>query len=115
MTTPHPEPLYRDWRHCDLQNDHLTEDSDYFRRQVQQWGGPVLELACGTGRIAIPLAPDGHRVAGLDLSETMLAGARRKAAEAGVAESNVWHERCAEYTASPSPFPKTSPPRPVRR
>lgn len=90
MATPHettryPEPLYRDWRHHDLQNDGLLEDVEFFRHQVRRWGGPVLELACGTGRIAIPLARDGHRVVGLDLSESMLAGARRKAAQAGVA------------------------------
>lgn len=89
VAIPHPEPLYRNARHYDLQNDHLVEDIEFFRHQVRQWGGPVLELACGTGRIAIPLARDGHRVVGLDLSESMLAGARRKAAEAGVAVSWV--------------------------
>ncbi|PWB78636.1 MAG: hypothetical protein C3F15_01135 [Holophagae bacterium] len=43
--------------------------------------GPVLELACGSGRVAAPLALAGHRVTGLDLSPEMLrrARARRRA------------------------------------
>jgi SAM-dependent methyltransferase len=41
-------------------------------------GGPALELAIGTGRIALPLAATGVRVDGLDLSEPMLARLRAK-------------------------------------
>src|SRR5690349_8398997 len=39
---------------------------------ARQTGGPILELACGTGRLTIPLARDGHEVVGLDASRTML-------------------------------------------
>jgi SAM-dependent methyltransferase len=39
--------------------------------------GPILELGCGTGRVALPLARAGHRVTGLDISPDMLARARR--------------------------------------
>jgi SAM-dependent methyltransferase len=41
-------------------------------------GGPVLELAIGTGRIALPLAQRGLRVHGIDLSEAMVAKLRDK-------------------------------------
>ena len=41
-------------------------------------GGPVLELAIGTGRIALPLAARGLRVHGIDLSEAMVAKLREK-------------------------------------
>ena len=41
--------------------------------------GRVLELACGTGRIAIPLAEHGIEVTGIDYSEPMLSLARSKA------------------------------------
>ena len=37
--------------------------------------GPVLDLACGTGRLLVPLAHDGHAVVGLDRSPAMLARA----------------------------------------
>jgi ubiquinone/menaquinone biosynthesis C-methylase UbiE len=40
--------------------------------------GPVLELAIGTGRLALPLAATGVRVDGLDLSEPMVARLRAK-------------------------------------
>jgi SAM-dependent methyltransferase len=41
-------------------------------------GGPALEFAIGTGRIALPLAERGVRVAGIDNSEAMLARLREK-------------------------------------
>ncbi len=41
-------------------------------------GGPVLELAIGTGRIALPLAATGIRVDGIDFSEPMVAKLRSK-------------------------------------
>jgi SAM-dependent methyltransferase len=40
--------------------------------------GPVLDLACGSGRLLVPLLRDGHEVAGLDRSWTMLAAAARR-------------------------------------
>jgi SAM-dependent methyltransferase len=43
-------------------------------------GGAVLELACGTGRVALHLLRDGVRLVGLDLSPAMLEVARQKAA-----------------------------------
>jgi SAM-dependent methyltransferase len=41
-------------------------------------GGPVLELAIGTGRIALPLAARGLRVDGVDISPAMIAQLRAK-------------------------------------
>src|SRR5690349_8340353 len=41
-------------------------------------GGAALELGIGTGRIALPLSARGVRVAGVDLSEAMLARLRAK-------------------------------------
>jgi ubiquinone/menaquinone biosynthesis C-methylase UbiE len=47
-------------------------------------GARVLDLACGWGRVAVPLAQGGYRVTGLDLSEAFLAKAREAARAAGV-------------------------------
>ncbi|MBU0492667.1 MAG: class I SAM-dependent methyltransferase [Chloroflexi bacterium] len=47
--------------------------------------GHVLDAGCGTGRFSIPLAERGVQVVAVDASPAMLAVARRKAGEAGVA------------------------------
>ncbi len=47
-------------------------------------GAPLLDLGCGYGRHAVPLARLGFAVTGLDLSRTSLRQARRSAREAGV-------------------------------
>jgi SAM-dependent methyltransferase len=49
-------------------------------------GGPILELAVGSGRLAVPLAEAGHHVTGVDLDPAMLERARRRATAAGVAD-----------------------------
>src|SRR3972149_8406072 len=49
-------------------------------REAGERGLPPLELACGSGRIAVPLAQEGVRLVGLDNSPAMLARAREKSA-----------------------------------
>jgi SAM-dependent methyltransferase len=55
----------------------------FYEQQVARYGQPVLELACGTGRLLIPLTERGVRITGLDLSPAMLAHAADKAAARG--------------------------------
>ena len=50
---------------------------------ARQQGGAVLELACGTGQLTIPIALEGRPTVGLDQSNAMLAVAKRRAAAAG--------------------------------
>jgi SAM-dependent methyltransferase len=57
-----------------------NRDLAFYLGLAQDAAGPVLELACGTGRVLLPLARAGHQVTGLDLSPHMLAEARRKLA-----------------------------------
>ncbi|MEE9378515.1 MAG: class I SAM-dependent methyltransferase [Candidatus Lokiarchaeia archaeon] len=56
----------------------------FFVKQAKQHGDPVLELACGTGRISIPIAEQGMLVTGLDFSDIMLDHAIRKSKENNV-------------------------------
>jgi ubiquinone/menaquinone biosynthesis C-methylase UbiE len=44
-------------------------------------GGDLLDVACGFGRHAVPLAAEGYRVVGVDRAATLLAEARRRAGE----------------------------------
>ncbi|MEU3464283.1 class I SAM-dependent methyltransferase [Streptomyces sp. NPDC006733] len=55
-----------------------THDIPFFLDQAIQAGGPVLEVACGTGRITLPIARAGIEVTGLDIMPSMLARARQR-------------------------------------
>ncbi|MGZ3642173.1 MAG: class I SAM-dependent methyltransferase, partial [Candidatus Limnocylindrales bacterium] len=53
-------------------------DVAFYLAQGAEVGGPVLELGCGTGRVAWALAASGHEVVGLDRSRVMLEQAEAK-------------------------------------
>jgi len=53
-------------------------DVPFWRQLALNARGPVLELGCGTGRIALPLGRAGAQVVGIDRSEAMLARARER-------------------------------------
>jgi ubiquinone/menaquinone biosynthesis C-methylase UbiE len=63
----------------------VTEDVGFYVEQAAASGGPVVELAVGTGRIAVPIAEAGVHVIGVDSSPEMLAVAQQTAEDAGVA------------------------------
>jgi SAM-dependent methyltransferase len=55
-------------------------DVRFYRALAAERGGPVLDLACGTGRLMLPLLRDGHTVVGVDHAPAMLARAAQKIA-----------------------------------
>src|SRR5918999_826846 len=82
--------------------DVLYKDKDYVEesrlldRLLQTYGnGPVrsvLDLGCGTGNHALPLAKRGYAVVGVDRSAGMLKSARKKAASGQVdGKPNFYH------------------------
>lgn len=77
-----PDDLIFDGVIHDSQFAYLFQQPDIaFWRELAQAHGPrVLELACGTGRITIPLFEAGVAIDGLDFSESMLRVARERAA-----------------------------------
>ena len=56
---------------------------NFYCRQAARYGEPVLELACGSGRLTIPLAIEGINITGMDISEEMLDLAKSKASKSG--------------------------------
>jgi ubiquinone/menaquinone biosynthesis C-methylase UbiE len=56
----------------------LEGDVAFYLAQARETGGPILDLACGTGRVAFPLARAGLDVTGLDRAAAMLKIARAK-------------------------------------
>ena len=62
----------------------VTEDIGFYVDHALATGGPIVELAVGTGRIAVPIAQAGVPVIGVDSSAEMLAAARAVAESAGV-------------------------------
>ena len=66
---------------------HVTDDISFYVEEARRAGGPVLELGCGTGRVAIPVARSGVEIVGLDSSPAMLDRARSKAKGLGLEDT----------------------------
>jgi ubiquinone/menaquinone biosynthesis C-methylase UbiE len=63
----------------------MTADVAFYLALAREADGPLVELAFGNGRVAIPVAQaTGRRVIGIDASPAMLAQARERAAAVGV-------------------------------
>jgi SAM-dependent methyltransferase len=69
----------------DLDLSEEPGDLDLLLALAARADGPVLELAVGSGRLAVPLAEDGNEVTGVDLDAAMLARAWERADAAGKA------------------------------
>ncbi len=66
------------------EHDMLQEDVPFFLGQLPRRRQRILELACGTGRAAIPLAQAGHSVTGIDFDPAMIRLAQQKAKSVGL-------------------------------
>jgi SAM-dependent methyltransferase len=73
---------YEDAELYDFEYRRRRADVNHYRRPARDvpphaW---ILELGCGTGRLLVPLAKDGHQAVGLDASQAMLSRATTRAA-----------------------------------
>jgi SAM-dependent methyltransferase len=80
VAEPAPDALARLYD-LDLVED--PGDLDLYLALAGRTGGPILELAAGTGRLAVPLAAAGQAVTAVDVDPAMLERARRRAETAG--------------------------------
>ena len=81
---PDGSEIYGDAVLYDAEEKHTQNDLPFYLAAAKRARGPVLELACGTGRLTLALARAGIDVTGLDISAPMLALAREKAAKEGL-------------------------------
>ena len=78
--------------HYDEWSAEMTDDIPFYVELAREADGQIVELAVGSGRVAIPVAQaTGRSVIGVDTSPAMLAQARERAVAAGV-ELNLREE-----------------------
>ena len=82
------------------QNGPVRGDIDFYVSCAREFGGPILELATGTGRVLWPIAAAGFEIVGVDISATMLTQARQKAAR----ETSATRERVRFYQTDMTSF-----------
>jgi SAM-dependent methyltransferase len=75
------------------------DDVPFYLARAAQCAGAVLEMACGTGRVTIPLAAAGHEVWGFDLSAAMLQECHAKLASLPVEVQQRIHLMQADMCA----------------
>lgn len=61
-------------------HEHFQEDLPFWYEVALQFGDPILELGCGTGRVSLPLAEAGFKITGMDIDLEMLLFTRRRLA-----------------------------------
>lgn len=85
----------------DAEHGSLDASGEFMLSVAERTGGPVLDIACGTGRIALPLARAGISVTGIDLSAPMLECCRAKA---GGMPLSLHLADCRDFQLAEAPF-----------
>jgi SAM-dependent methyltransferase len=65
-------------RYYDAEHTDKTDDLAMYSQLASQYGGPILDVGCGTGRVMFHLAQEGYTVHGIDSESAMLERARIK-------------------------------------
>ncbi|KGR78852.1 class I SAM-dependent methyltransferase [Ureibacillus manganicus] len=62
----------------DKENESYLAELPFLLEWASKMGGPIIDVACGTGRITIPLAKEGYKLIGVDIHKGMLEEAKSK-------------------------------------
>ena len=68
---------------CWAEFSNEAREAPFFLQEIAHFGQPVLDVACGAGRVLLPILRQGIDIDGVDISADMLAQCRRKAASEG--------------------------------
>jgi ubiquinone/menaquinone biosynthesis C-methylase UbiE len=84
------QTLYENSWLYDLIHDKAPDSREvsFYERQIERYGSPVLELACGSGNYLVTLSTKDIEISGLDISGDMLHAAERRAENKNV-ETNL--------------------------
>ena len=91
---------YYDGLIAEWYDDWLKERRDdvaYYSEFFKSFSGRVLELACGTGRILLPIAKSGTKIDGLDSSVDMLKRLGAKVLEMGLPSIDTFHQSMVNF------------------
>lgn len=77
-------------------------DRFFYREFIEQYGGRVLDVGCGTGRLLLDYLGDGVDIEGVDSSPEMLHLCREKASELGL--TPTLHQQSMEDLDLPHPY-----------
>lgn len=65
-----------------------SREVNFYERQIERYGSPILELACGTGNYLVTLSQSDVEISGLDISDNMLHAAEQRAEHQNI-ETNL--------------------------
>src|SRR5260221_13928924 len=95
---------FRDPQTYDLEDEGYEEDYPLTEQWARSLGGPLLDLACGTGRMTLRMASQGYEVTGVDIMSEMIARARQKAAKQAVSIERVVADAQTFHLQKQCPF-----------
>lgn len=95
---------YSDPISYDIENGAYTGELNLLTKWAIKQGGPVIDLACGTGRMTIPLAQKGFELIGVDLHAGMLEHAKKKAEDLNIQIEWLEQDCTALQIDQKSPF-----------
>lgn len=89
-----PASIHYNGRHYDRIYEQLwlhsgTQNIEFLANLAAQTGDSILELCCGTGRVAIPLAERGFQVTGVDIAPSMLEEGRQRSQQVEWIEADI--------------------------
>jgi SAM-dependent methyltransferase len=79
-----------------MQNSADPDELAYYKAAIQRFGEPALDVACGAGRLLVPLLEAGLDVEGADLSADMLAAAAETAESRGLPAPRLYQQAMHE-------------------